>query len=87
MKVLITVISRDTPITLNGVKIWLPILITVCGIVFSYAVATSRVSALGDRVTSVELRQTKYDENYYQLKDSVTEIKTILNERLPAKKY
>lgn len=85
MKVLITV-NEDTPVTIKGLQIGLTLAITLGGLIFSYAVSTFKVSALQDRMSTVELRQTKYDENYNDLKNSVTRIETLLDERLPPKK-
>lgn len=85
MNLYITV-NPDTPITVKGLQIGVTLAITFAGIVASYSFSTFKVSALQERMQSVELRQAKYDENYNELKNRLTRIETLLEERLPPKK-
>lgn len=77
---------EDSPLTLKSVQIGLTLAITLAGLVASYTLSTAKVSALQERISTVELRQVKYDDNYNDLKNSVTRIETLLEERLPPKK-
>jgi hypothetical protein len=49
--------KEEAPITISGLRLWLPIMIAVGGIIFSYALSTFKVNALQERMSSVELRR------------------------------
>lgn len=78
--------NKESPITLGIILKILPIVASFIGLVIWCANLASKVEALDVRQSTIEIKQTKYDDNYNELKNSVTRIEVLLEERLPAKK-
>jgi hypothetical protein len=81
--------TKDTPLTANWIRTWGPFLITLGGLIFTYALWTARVNALENDMAAVKIKQEQYDANYNALNLDVSKrlerIETLLTERLPKK--
>jgi hypothetical protein len=67
------------------VKIYFPLAVAVVGAAITWGVFSSKIEYMSSRITSLESQQIRTDVNYNDLKNSITKVQTILEERLPVK--
>lgn len=68
------------------VKTYLPLAIVALGAAITWGVFSQRLSYFEVRLNTIEQKQEAQRSDFVNLDKNITEIKTILNERLPAKK-
>lgn len=81
-----TSMEKETPITLGAIIKWGSIITPLVAITLWCGNINAKVEALDIRQATLEGQQSKYNENYNDLKNQLTRINTLLEERLPAKK-
>jgi hypothetical protein len=68
------------------VRTYLPLAVVALGAAITWGVFSQRLSYFEVRLNTVEQKQEAQRSDFTNLDKNITEIKTILNERLPAKK-
>lgn len=63
------------------------VIICFATVLISVGYYQSRINTLETVIATLQNRQDKSEDSFQDLKNGVVELKTILNERLPAKKY
>lgn len=76
----------NQPLTLAVVKAWVPVGIMLIAGTTAWAVATTKIDNVSADVNGIKAKQAQYEQNAADLKNTVIQIKTILDERLPPKK-
>jgi len=68
------------------IRTYLPLSVAIIGAAITWGVFSQRLSYAETRLTTIEAKQEAQRDDFTSLDKNLTEIKTILEERLPAKR-